>query len=65
MAAERVHLLAEVERAMQAQLQEESGVTDAKVAAAAQNLTTQLSTLMSQSQEPIVGQKKGRITGAE
>ena len=53
-AAENVQLRSEVERAIQAQLQEFSGVTDAKIAAIVQEVTQQLSTHMSQSQEEVV-----------
>ena len=53
-AAENVQLRSEVERAIQAQLQEVSGVTDAKIAAVVQEVTQQLSTHMSQSQEEVV-----------
>ena len=44
----------EVERAIQGQLQEISGATDAKIAAVVQEITQQLSTHMSQSQEEVV-----------
>ena len=47
-AAENVQLRSEVERAIQAQLQEVSGVTDAKIAVVVQEVTQQLSTHMSQ-----------------
>ena len=53
-AAENVQLRSEVERAIQAQLQEVSGVKDAKIAYAVQEVTQQLSTHMSQSQEEVV-----------
>ena len=53
-AAENVQLRSEVERAIQGQLQEVSGVTDAKIAAVVQEVTQQLSTHMSQSQEEVV-----------
>ena len=53
-AAENVQLRSEVERAIQVQLQEVSGVTDAKISAVVQEVTQQLSTLMPQSQEEVV-----------
>ena len=49
-----VQLRSEVERAIQAQLQEISGVTDAKISAVVQEVMQQLSTHMSQSQEEVV-----------
>ena len=48
-AAENTQLHSEVKRAIQAQLQEDSGVTDAKIAAVVHEVTQQLSTHMSQS----------------
>ena len=53
-ATENVKLRSEVERAIQAYLQAVSGVTDAKIASAVQEVTQQLSTLMSQPQEEVV-----------
>ena len=47
--AENVQFRSEVERAIQAQLQEISGVTDAKIAAVVQEVMQQLSTFMPQS----------------
>ena len=52
--AENVQLRSEVERAIQAQLQEASGVTDAKIAAVVQEVTQHLSTHMSQPHEEVV-----------
>ena len=48
-AAKNIQLRSEVKRAIQAQLQEDSGVTDAKIAAVVHEVTQQLSTHMSQS----------------
>ena len=53
-AAENVQLPSEVECIMQAQLQEVTRVIDAKIAAVVQEVTEQLSTHMSHSQEEVV-----------